>query len=156
MSTFDRKLFLSCGYFFGFSLFLLGGSALGATVEVVGTSGSSTDLAGPVVRLMVGLSFVLALFLGGISLFKRWQRTSHERSKSQLDIFESRSLGPRQALYVVGYNQQRFLVASSQAGITLISPLPLANQESESVFPMGVLPGSKKFSDLLLEVMGRK
>jgi flagellar biogenesis protein FliO len=41
----------------------------------------------------------------------------------QLNVLEVRSLGGRHALYVVGYEQERFLIASSPAGISLVSHL---------------------------------
>ncbi len=84
------------------------------------------DTAASVWRILGALAFVLALFFAGVWAFRNWQRITQVRSRSRLDVFESRSLGPRQALYVVGYDQQRFLVAASPSGISLISSLPSA------------------------------
>src|SRR3954454_17256983 len=94
-----------------FCLLLPISSAFAAGTNVVATTSGLPDVAGSVVRMMAGLAFVLALFFGGVWLFKNWQRVARVRSKSKLNVFEARSLGPRQALYVVGYNEQRFLVA---------------------------------------------
>lgn len=104
--------------------------------------------------MMAGLAFVLAVFFGGVWLLKNWQRVSRVRNKSKLNIFEARSLGPRQALYVVGYNQQRFLVAASQAGISLISALPTAEAALEEELP--VTNVSTSFAQVLQTALGRK
>jgi flagellar biogenesis protein FliO len=68
------------------------------------------------------------LFLGGVWLFKNWQRLTIQRGRpSQLQIVEMKALGGKQALYVVGYQQQRMLLASSPSGVTLVSHLPNAD-----------------------------
>ena len=43
---------------------------------------------------------------------------------AKLNLIEVKSLGQRQAIYVVGYQEQRMLLASSPAGVTLLSHLP--------------------------------
>lgn len=80
-----------------------------------------------VVRVLGALALVLALFLAGAWGFKNWQRLALARSgrRTLLQVLEVKSLGARQALYVVAYEQQRLLLASSPAGITLISHLPI-------------------------------
>ena len=122
--------------------------------NVVAITSGLPDVAGSVVRMLAGLAFVLALFFGGVWLFKNWQRVSRVKSKSKLNVFEARSLGPRQALYVVGYNEQRFLVAASQAGISLISALPEAAQEADTA--PAVTNGASAFAQVLQNVLGRK
>lgn len=130
------------------------GSACAVGTNVVATTSGLPDVAGSVVRMLAGLAFVLALFFGGVWLFKNWQRVSRVRSKSRLNVFEARSLGPRQALYVVGYNEQRFLVAASQAGVSLISALPAAAPDEEAVAV--VTNGASAFAQVLQNVLGRK
>ena len=77
---------------------------------------------------------MLGLFLGGVWFFKNWQRLTLQRgSQPKLNILETRSLGARQAVFVVGYEKQRFLVATSPAGVNLLSHLPDAEtSETES------------------------
>ena len=76
-------------------------------------------------RVLGSLALVLGLFLAGVWFFKNWQRLSLQRgSKPKLNILETRSLGARQAVFVVGYEKQRFLVATSTAGVNLLSHLP--------------------------------
>ena len=82
-----------------------------------------------VIRVFGALTLVLGIFLGGAWLFRNWQRLALKRGgrPAQLQIIETRSLGGRHALYVVGYQQQRLLLASSPAGVTLVSHLPGAD-----------------------------
>lgn len=78
-----------------------------------------------VIRVFGALALVLGLFLGGVWLFKNWQRVTTGRGRSsRLHIIETRALGGKHALYVVGYQQQRLLLASSPAGVSLVSHLP--------------------------------
>ena len=77
---------------------------------------------------MGSLVFVLALFLAGVWCFRNWQRLAPYKSTSpKLNILEVKSLGHRHALYLVGYEQQRILLASSPTGVTLITHLPEAD-----------------------------
>ena len=90
------------------------------------------DAGASVFRVMGALILVIAVFLGGVWLFRNWQRLATKKSGgAKLNLLEVKSLGQRQSLYVVGYQQQRMLLASSPAGITLVSHLPAA-EESEA------------------------
>ena len=74
--------------------------------------------------------YVLAVFLGGVWLFRNWQRLVIQRGRTpRLNVLEVRSLGGRHALYVVGYEQERFLVAASPAGVNLVSHLQSISEE---------------------------
>jgi flagellar biogenesis protein FliO len=78
-------------------------------------------------RVMGALAVVIGIFLGGVWLFKNWRRLSCQSGRApKLAVLETRSLGGRHALHVVGYEQERFLVASSAAGVSLLSHLPAA------------------------------
>ena len=82
-----------------------------------------------VLRVFGALALVLALFLGGVWLFKNWRRLALQRGgrAPQLQVMEVRPLGQRHVLYVVGYQQQRMLLAASPAGVALVSHLPAAD-----------------------------
>jgi len=83
------------------------------------------DASFSVIRVFGALALVLGLFLGGVWIFKNWQRvTLHRGRASQLQIVEMKSLGGKHALYVVGYQQQRLLLACSPGGVSLVSHLP--------------------------------
>jgi flagellar biogenesis protein FliO len=82
-----------------------------------------------IVRVFGALVLVIGIFLGGIWLFKNWQRLAVQRGRApKLSVFETRSLGGRHAIYVVGYNQERFLISSSPGGVNLLSHLPTATE----------------------------
>lgn len=66
-------------------------------------------------------------------------------------MIEVKSLGQRQAIYVVGYQQQRMLVASSPAGVTLLSHLPSAG-EAEKTAPAANL----SFAEALRHVLSQR
>lgn len=107
------------------------------------------------IRVTGALALVLGLFLGGAWLFKNWQRLAVQRGRQpKLNILETRSLGARQAVFVVAYERQRFLVATSPAGVNLLSHLPDTEAtETESVEKPGA-PIS--FGEALAHVLKRK
>ncbi|MEY2410411.1 MAG: Flagellar biosynthesis protein FliO [Verrucomicrobiota bacterium] len=110
---------------------VLSGLLSAASVGAADTN-SLTPAAGPIpgvgfslARVFGGLILVLALFLAGVWLFKHWQRLTIARGRSpRLNLLEIKALGNRHALYVVAYEQQRLLIASSPAGVTLLTHLP--------------------------------
>src|SRR5437879_5183585 len=72
------------------------------------------ELGFSLIRVIGALALVLALFLAGIWLFRNWQRLVVRKGKApQLTILEVKPLGHRHGLYLVGYEQQRLLLASS-------------------------------------------
>jgi flagellar biogenesis protein FliO len=103
-----------------------------------------------VFRVLGALVLVLALFLGGVWVFKLLQHLFLQKGRpAKLNVLEVRSLGNRHALYVVGYEQQRMMLAASPSGVTLISHLPSADApEAALVEP--------DFSDTLQTVLSRK
>lgn len=107
-----------------------GSAAAAAAAPVLSThlppaSPALPDASLSVIRVFGALALVLGLFLGGVWLFKNWQRvTLHRGRAAQLQILEMKALGGKHALYVVGYQQQRLLLASSPGGVSLLSHLP--------------------------------
>ena len=86
------------------------------------------DASFSVIRVFGALALVLALFLAGVWLFRNWQRLTLQRGRaSRLELIEIKALGGKHVLYVVGYQQQRLLIASSPAGVSLVSHLPPAD-----------------------------
>ena len=128
-----------------------------------GTNAASSPLMAPslpdaglsLFRVAGSLALVLALFLGGVWLFRNWQRLAIQRGQApKLNVVETRSLGGRQALYVVGYEQERFLVASSAAGITLLTHLPAAELADETT-PANVTSPGQTFAATLAQMLKR-
>ncbi len=111
------------------------------------------DLGFSVLRLCGALIFVVALFLGGVWLFRRWQFLQSSRVKGpRLTILETHSLGSRQALHVVGYDKQRLLIGSSAAGIALVTHLPDGETEAGAAGS----PTPSNFATAFQQVLSRK
>lgn len=109
------------------------------------------DVGASVLRVFGALLLVLALFLGGVWLFRNSQRfLGHPNGGSKLNVIEVRSIGNRQALYVIAYGRQRLLLGSSPAGVSLVSPLPEAPEEEE------LRPEVPSFGETLQRVLRRK
>ena len=117
--------------------------------------GSSTlpDAGASVLRVFGALLLVLALFFAGVWLFRNWQRFTARQNGTvpKLNVLEVKALGNRHALYVVGYDRQRMLVASSPTGITLLSPLPQATDEEARA-----AVARPAFADSLQKALGRR
>ena len=76
-------------------------------------------------RVFGAFALVIAVFFGGVWLFRNWQRLTLNRGRpSKLNVLEVRALGQRHAIYVIGYQQQRVLLGTSPAGVSLLSHLP--------------------------------
>jgi flagellar biogenesis protein FliO len=106
------------------------------------------------IRALGALALVLAVFFGGVWLFRNGQRLAWRKTGApRLSILESRPLGNRYALYVVGYEQQRMLIGSSPAGINLLSQLPpAAETPTEPIAPAK----AASFTQCLQQVLRRK
>lgn len=91
------------------------------------------DVGLSLLRLVGALALVLAVFFGGVWLFRNWQRLIAGRAQRlRLQVLEARHLGARQALYVVAYDQHRFLVGASPAGLSLLTRLPDDQVQADS------------------------
>ena len=104
-------------------------------------------------RVLGALALVIAVFFGGVWLFRNWQRMAITKGQvPKLNILETKSLGQRHAIYVIGYEQQRLLIAASPAGVTMLTTLPtaVANAAEEA-------PAAKtNFTDALRQALQRK
>ena len=108
------------------------------------------DLGASLLRVCGALALVVGIFLAGAWLFKNWQRWGRSPcSAARLNVLEVKSLGHRQNIYVVGYQQQRLLLASSPAGISLVSHLPAADEEKTAA------PVKMSFADAFQQVLTR-
>jgi flagellar biogenesis protein FliO len=111
---------------------------------------SLPDAAPSVLRVLGAFVLVIAIFLGGVWLFRNGQRLTLQRGRApKLNVFETRSLGGRQALYVVGYEQSRFLIAATPAGVNLLSHLPDAGAEESAAAEKTPPPFSLALAQLL-------
>jgi flagellar biogenesis protein FliO len=114
-------------------------------------SSTLPDMGSSMLRVAGALALVIAIFLGGVWLFKNWQRLATRKGATpKLNVLEVRSLGQRQAIYVIGYEQQRILLASSSAGVTLLSHLPSVETEAVVETP------KMSFAEAFQQVLARK
>ena len=133
----------------------MAGNIFAQNTNSIATTLPLPDAGGSVLRVMGSLILVLGLFLGGVWLFKNWQRVTRPRGQQpKLNILESRSLGARQGVSVLGYDKQRFLIATSPTGVTLLSHLPdaEAGETAAAETPNAPLP----FAQALAQVLKRK
>jgi len=113
---------------------------------------AAPDLAPSLVRVAGALLLVVGLFLAGAWLFKNWRRLLHQTARApKLNILEVKSLGQRHAIYVVGYEQQRLLIASSPGGVSLLSHLPAAGEKEGEPAATTI-----NFAAALQDALGRK
>ena len=88
-------------------------------------------------------------------MVRNWQRVGGQGGRAaKLNVLETRSLGNRHAIYVVGYDRERFLIASSPGGVNLLSHLATAT-EAESTSAAGSSP-TPSFAQALAQVLKRK
>jgi flagellar biogenesis protein FliO len=112
--------------------------------------------AGPsIIRVMGALALVLGIFFGGVWLYRNWQRLTIQRGRApKLNVLETRPLGGKHALYVIGYEQERFLLSASPNGVSLITHLPAAEKDSAETTDTTQAPPS--FAQALTKVLKGK
>ena len=104
-------------------------------------------------RVLGALAIVLAVFFGGVWFFRHWQRTVIAKGHApKLTLLETKALGQRHAIYVVGYEQQRLLIAASPAGVTMLTTLPAAGLDAAAEVPANKIA----FTDALRQALQRK
>ena len=82
-------------------------------------------------RVVGALLLVIALFVGGAFYFKKSKFfAQYHGATTRLRVLETRSLGFRSNLLVVGYEQQRYLLSVSPTGVQMLTALPQAAAES--------------------------
>jgi flagellar biogenesis protein FliO len=107
------------------------------------------------IRVIGALALVIGLFLGGVWMFRNWQRVGGQRGRApKLNVLETRSLGGRHAIYVVGYDRERFLISSSPGGVNLLSHLATATEDETATPAAGSPPPS--FAQALSQVLKGK
>lgn len=105
-----------------------------ASTEVTSSLPDSSNALHALFRMMGAMAVVLAVFLGGVWLYRNWQRVMIRRGGApRLNIYETRSLGNRHALHIVGYENQRLLISSSPGGITFLTHLPASEPVPQAV-----------------------
>jgi len=114
--------------------------------------------AGPsIVRVLGALALVLGIFFGGVWLYRNWQRLTIQRGRApKLNVLETRPLGGKHALYVIGYEQERFLLSASPTGVSLITHLPAAEKDSPETTTTDTSQTPPSFAQALTKVLKGK
>lgn len=123
-------------------LLLLGTAAAAPATVTAPAPTALPEVGSSLLRLAGALAFVLAVFFGGVWLFKNWQRLTLNKGRTpKLNVMEVRPLGNRHALYVVAYEDQRLLLSSSPAGVSFLSHLPAGTPEEKTeASPAAIVP----------------
>ena len=104
-----------------------------------------------VVRLLGGFALIGALLVAFAWFARKGVLPGLKGgSKARLKVLEARTLGHRQAIYVVGYDKQRLLVASSPAGVQLLTHLPEAEAGELESAP------APSFAEALMQAVGKQ
>ena len=148
-----RSSFVAKVFVLGSALLVSAASGLGAATNLFSTTmpGPSLPETGPsLLRVLGALALVLGLFLGGAWLVRNG-RFANFRRASRLNVLETRSLGARQAIYVVAYGPERFLIGSTPAGINLLSHL--ASSPEPETQPASAASPQLSFGQALAQVL---
>lgn len=131
---------------------------VGAEKEAAVAGAAAMPPMGVAIFRMVGsLAVVIAIFFAGAWLFRNMHRLKASAAPDRkLQVLEGKSLGPRQGLYVVAYEQQRLLIGSGPQGLTLLTHLPEASQEEKQAAASAERVVSVSFGEALMQALGRK
>src|SRR5688572_24983953 len=128
--------------------------------EKTGSAVAVPSMGAAVFRMVGSLALVIAVFFAAAWIFRNMHRfKAPGANQRKLQVLEGKSLGPRQAVYVVAYEQQRLLIGASAQGLTLLTHLPEGEPQvqSEQNNPNSaprILPVS--FGEALMQALGRK
>jgi flagellar biogenesis protein FliO len=90
-----------------------------------------------VLRMIGALCLVFSLLFAGVWTYRNSARSTPGRGRAnKLRVLESRALGHRHSVFVVGYENQRILLSTSPTGVTMLTHLPEASAaevEAESM-----------------------
>jgi flagellar biogenesis protein FliO len=159
MSLFFQWSRRSCEAVIVLGLLALAPPALADSPNTLALRTELPDAGLSAIRTLAALIIVLCLFFGGVWLYRHTQRLAWRKTgPPKLAILESRPLGNRYALYVVGYEQQRMLIGSSPAGLSLLSQLPPAAAAPQEAVapPLQPLSFPQCFQQLLSGRLGSK
>jgi flagellar biosynthetic protein FliO len=118
---------------------------------------AAPDMTASAIRVVGALILVIALFFGGVWLFRNWRRFAKTGGNTpRLRVIEARSLGQRQSVFVIGYREQRMLLASSPTGITLVSHLPAEEDTVEKTVEAPAPGAPMSFAQAFQQVLNRR
>ena len=111
----------------GLGLLAIASTSFGADTIV---ASAPPSIGFSVLRMIGALCLVFSLLFGGVWFFRNSARFAPGRGRAaKLKVLESRALGHRHSIFVVGYENQRLLLSTSPTGVTMLSHLPEASAE---------------------------
>jgi flagellar biosynthetic protein FliO len=119
---------------------------------------AAPSMGAAVFRMVGSLALVIAIFFAAAWVFRNMHRfKAAGANQRKLQVLEGKSLGPRQAVYVVAYEHQRLLIGASAQGLTLLTHLPEGEPHTETapVEKAGRVL-SVSFGEALMQALGRK
>jgi flagellar biogenesis protein FliO len=128
--------------------------AQNATAQILDPAAPS--MAATAVRIVGAMMIVLSVIMMGAWAFKNKERFAVKGlggkvSVRKLQVLETRSLGARHSICVVGYENQRILLSSSPTGVTMLTHLPEATAEEVQVAQ--TIPARPSFSDAFVQAL---
>lgn len=142
--------------------------------SVAGTRDAGTTEAGegsarPILALVLGLSFLVVVTVGGVLLVRfAARRRVGSGSARHLHMIESLPLGLKRSLHLVRLGDQVLVVGSHEQGLTAVTSVPIATLPelleaearveaaiAEPAVPPGGVPFAQAFAHAVQSVLGR-
>jgi flagellar biogenesis protein FliO len=115
---------------------------------------SADDLMASWLKMFGALITVLSIFFLGVIIFKKYGTLlQNKASQGQLKVLECRALNQRNAVYVLDYCGERFLVATGQQGSPEVTPLKTSLGEGISKSGESGELGKENFSREIKKAM---
>lgn len=123
----------------------------------------------PIVALVVGLGFLIAITVGGVLLVRfAARRRVGSGPARHLQMIESLPLGLKRSLHLVRLGDQVLVVGSHEQGLTAVTSVPIAHLPglleaearveaaiAEPATPPGGVPFAQAFAHAVQSVLGR-
>ena len=133
--------------------------ALAAAPDPTETATALPSVGPSLLRLLGAFTLVLGAGFTVLWFVRRGVRFGPRSAGAnrRLNVLEVRMLGNRQSLFVIGYDNQRMLLASTPTGINFLTNLlSLQEEESPQTSPAPVPAFLPSFADALQHALGRK
>jgi len=131
-------------------------------------TGAAPATAAPLVALLIGLAFIIALAVGGFFLVRfAARRRGGAHPARHLQLVESLPLGLKRSLHLVRLGDQVLVVGSHEQGLTAITSIPVTSlsglPEAEArvdaalaAAPTSAKPFAQAFAHAVQSVLGRE
>ena len=95
---------------------------------------SSNDMLAAWLRMFGALITVLGIFFIGVFMFRKYGGAlQNKTSQGHLKVLEYRALNQKNSVYVIDYQGESFLVATSQQGSPVLAPIRGENKSEQTL-----------------------